>query len=576
MRERTVPIAIRERAIRMTETTFASECPVTPATPAAGDSVPDQCRTDTTNLASGYTVTPVTPPPTAASEPSVSKHDPLPTTAVEVQVPSSDVDGVPGVTELKQAGGSQETQAPPADAAVTPPALSPDDGVSATFISFGPYHSSADGLYYVSNDDEEKTARLCGPIEVVALTRDIGGSGWGIFVRFADRDGRAHSVVIQSEQLAKGSGDLVLSLLMQQGLVVSPKRGTKANLIEYLSLATTPARLTVVASTGWHGNEYVIPDRVLGATESSDLLFSNSKTTSFLASEGGHFTAAYEQKGTLEEWKNNVARFAIGNSRLMLALGAGFAAPLLRPLGIEGGGYHFMGASSVGKTTITRVSASIYSGRDFVLSWRATNNGLEGVAAARNDACLHLDEVSQADPAEVGPAIYMLASGVGKVRSTKEGSARAPSRFRVMVLSTGEIGIAAHMAQDRFSKARHMAGQGVRLLDIQADTNIHGAFEDLHGHATGAALSDHLRWATEQYFGTAFEPFVRAIIALDDEGRDRLQARVRETIRDMLYGQEEGQVVRAAERFAICSVAAEFAAEVGIAPWSKAQATDGI
>ena len=63
-----------------------------------------------------------------------------------------------------------------------------------------------------------------------------------------------------------------------------------------------------------------------------------------------------------------------------------------------GGGIHFRSASSTGKSTALHVAGSVWGGGDatgYVRSWRATANGLEGVALNHCDTLLCLDELSQ-------------------------------------------------------------------------------------------------------------------------------------------------------------------------------------
>lgn len=107
---------------------------------------------------------------------------------------------------------------------------------------------------------------------------------------------------------------------------------------------------------------------------------------------------SFRQAGTLESWQENVARYAVGNSRLVLAISAAFAGPLVGPCSAEGGGLHFKGASSTGKSTALHVAGSVWGGGDsngYVRSWRATANGLEGVSMGHCDTLLCLDELSQ-------------------------------------------------------------------------------------------------------------------------------------------------------------------------------------
>ncbi len=49
----------------------------------------------------------------------------------------------------------------------------------------------------------------------------------------------------------------------------------------------------------------------------------------------GAVDSAQRTAGSLDGWKDEVARYAVGNSRLVLTLSTAFAAPLLYPTGAE-------------------------------------------------------------------------------------------------------------------------------------------------------------------------------------------------------------------------------------------------
>src|SRR5271166_263531 len=191
---------------------------------------------------------------------------------------------------------------------------------------------------------------------------------------------------------------------------------------------------------------------------------------------------AYRQSGTFEGWQEHVARYAAGNSRLGLALATAFAAPLLYPTSSESGGFHFRGGSSTGKTTALIVAGSAWGGggvRGFIRTWRATSNGLEGVAALHCDALLCLDEMGQVDGREAGQIAYMLGNGCGKARANRDGFARPSAEWRSLFLSSGEVGLADKIAEDGRGR-RAAAGQQVRIVDIAADAGAGlGLFENL-------------------------------------------------------------------------------------------------
>src|SRR5262249_10783358 len=140
------------------------------------------------------------------------------------------------------------------------------------------------------------------------------------------------------------------------------------------------------------------------------------------------------------------------------------------------------------KTTALHVAGSVWGGgtvaSGYVRSWRATANGLEGVALGHCDTLLCLDELSQLAAREAGEVAYMLANGAGKSRSSRDGSARRAARWRALFLSSGEFGLADKVAED--GRGRKLAaGQQVRIVDLSADAGAGmGMFEELHGLST--------------------------------------------------------------------------------------------
>ena len=79
-------------------------------------------------------------------------------------------------------------------------------------------------------------------------------------------------------------------------------------------------------------------------------------------------------------------------------------------MGKDGGGAHFRGASSRGKSTLQRVAVSVWGSPRFLTTWRATTNGLVGVAVAANGSLLALVEIGEVSGRDVGRAVYMLAN----------------------------------------------------------------------------------------------------------------------------------------------------------------------
>lgn len=246
------------------------------------------------------------------------------------------------------------------------------------------------GVWFEPPDDPDKGPQwICSPLHVTAMTRDVDGESWGRLLEFHDPDELLHRWACPLEMLA-GDGTEFRRVLLSMGLRLAP--GTKARQLvaQYVQTARTEARAVCTGRTGWHGDSYVLPDETLGEGGERVLLQTLGEPPKMRTA------------GTAREWRDGVGALCAGNSRLVLAVSAAFAAPLLELVGYESGGIHLVGASSTGKTTALRLATSVWGGPEYLHRWRATANGLEAVATGHNDALLVLDELAQVDPREAG------------------------------------------------------------------------------------------------------------------------------------------------------------------------------
>ena len=418
--------------------------------------------------------------------------------------------------------------------------------------------------------DGEEWRWFCSPLEIIAATRDSRGEEWGRLVKVTDMDGQCRTWALPMSLLA-GDGSAYRERLLSMGLSIAPSKTARDALHEYLMTTRPEARLTCVSRIGWHGDVFVLPDRGFSLAGDTD---TGEGTVLQTASFSDH---AFNLAGDAETWRRSVAALAIGNSRLLLSLSAAFSAPLIRLLGLEGGGVHFRGLSSIGKSTITEVAGSVWGGgtKGYARTWRATDNALEAVAAMHCDALLVLDEIAAVNPAAAAASAYMLSAGVGKHRAARNGDARPTLEWKVLLLSTGEISLADKIAEDG-KGSRAMAGQQARLIDLPADAGTgYGVFEALHGHENGDTLACALKAASASDYGHAAREFLTAIT--------KDLAGVRETVAGIQKGfvsdhcppGADGQVLRVASRFGLIAAAGELAASLGIVPWPEREATGG-
>ena len=347
------------------------------------------------------------------------------------------------------------------------------------------FHLRTDGLYFDEEDKEGEVtpAKICSPLEVLALTRDAESRDWGRLLRFKDPDGQEKEWAMPTSLLS-GDGNQLRAELLSMGLLLEPGRKARERLDRFLMQSRPSARVRCVSKTGWFGNCYVLPEMAYGSAGGELVVYQGPSTAD----------QQFQVSGTAEVWREDLGLLCAGNSRLVLAVSAAFAGPLLHPMLEESGGLHFRGGSSIGKTTALYVAASIWGRPEgYISQWRATANGLESAALLRNDGLLCLDELSQLPPREASETAYLLANGQAKARMGKNILARRAGRWRLLFLSTGELALADKIAEAGTGR-RATAGQEVRIIDIPADAGMGlGIFEDLHKEADAAAFARCLK-----------------------------------------------------------------------------------
>lgn len=395
---------------------------------------------------------------------------------------------------------------------------------------------------------------VCSTLFIEAITRDEHAGNFGRLLRFVDPDGNEKQWAMPASLL---SGDKVAyeGYLRDQGVDIFNSK----HLHTYLA-SKSDKRVLVVSRTGWHRGAFVFADECIGSDDGEEIFHQSPEGSNYLM----------QTAGTLAEWRESIACYCVGNSRLILAIAAGFAATLLEKLKVESGGFQLRGVSSTGKTTALFVGGSVWGGgsdKGFLRRWRATINGLESVAASHNDALLCLDELAEVDPYQAGETAYMLANGQGKIRLNKNITLRKPMEWRTLFLSSGEISLADHLAT---VGKRSRGGMEVRLVDLPADAGKGlGAWENLHEFKSGKEFSDHLQEAAKTYYGTAAREFIRRLIEQPiselREAWRMFKTHFHKTYCPKDAKEEAGRVC---DRFALVAFAGEMATEAGITGWN--------
>lgn len=486
--------------------------------------------------------------PAAVASAVVQTSDRLP--APESTMSDGDVEPLIGATKKRK-------RSPPA-------AKGADVAAPATTTGF---ELRADGVFFLKEGSLPQF--VCGALDIVALVRDRRGDGWGRLVEFHDHDARLRREIIDDRML-EGDGTALTGQLRSWGLYIGHG---KAGLVKmYLNSRRPVARARRTGRIGWH-HDITDPD-ILTYVMPGDLpAIAPPGAEPWVFELQGDGIAKFSQRGTLGEWRDQVAALAPGNSRLVFALSAGFAAGLIWLSPDIDGGFDWAGPSSIGKSGLLYAAASLCGAPEYRQTWNITGqNAAEVLAAGHTDAPLLLDELQQvSDPRQMGAIAYMFTQRQGKARAAAGGTGmREMATFRVLFQANGETTL-ARMMQAVGEKT--FAGQEIRFIEIDGDAGAGmGCWEALHGHGDGAAFTSNLRLRAAKCYGTAYPAFLREVSARHAGLHDEFEAACRSFREAHLSNGAESQAIRVSVRFAAVGMAGELATQWGITGWQPGEA----
>lgn len=490
-------------------------------------------------------------------------------TATEIPMPvetaSADLDAVtePGQPVVASTHTETSDAPDPEEQSLVVPVASPVPMTSAAHSMPYGYVLFSDGVYALPDDEADVPVFVCTQLRVDATFADSSGRGWGRLVSVKSADDRWHEIPITNADL-QGKPAVVLARLVDHGLDLAPGKKSKGLLLDLLKAWKPDQHLLTVNRMGWSDathTSFVLGSRLVGSAQ----VLSLAPATGI--------GAGLVEAGEVGAWKANIAAGCSGNPLMILAVSLAFSGPLLAWLGVHGGGLHFRGASSSGKTTLLNIAASVWGDRRLITPWRATSNGLEAIASTMNDMLLPLDEIAEIQPRVLHEAIYMLANGTGKARMTKDVMLADQARWRLALISSGEISIEEKLKE---AKLDAMAGHEMRLIDIEADSRTYGAFDNLHGVANAAAFADAMQRLARKYHGAVGRAYVERLISNKTQlTEDKLQGWVRMLVSQWaskIPAQVDGQTNRVATRFALIGLAGKIATAFGLTGWPPDEA----
>ena len=410
---------------------------------------------------------------------------------------------------------------------------------------------------------------ICGYLKVTHHIRDTENGNWRLLAELIDIDGKKKNIVIHKSELV--TDKLVMGTLMDKGLEIYKlkdilKKLSTADLLnDYINSSNPQARAIGVDKVGWHNECYILPF----TDNPRNVYFIKDKnqdsTEEYILQSNASNPRNLIRKGTLEGWKNNIGRLANGNNSLMFSCAVALSAPLLKILGEEGCCFHFAGSSSIGKTTTLHVASSVW-GMGKPSSFRTTDNAAESLCKNSNDGLLLMDELAEIDANSLEKITYLFANGTGKGRSKRNGDAQVITTFRILGLSTGEIGLQAKLTEKGKNAT---AGQSVRFIEIPADSSKGlGVFDTLHEFEGGGVLSDHLR-KTPEDCGIVIDKFMKYITSNFEDVKKLITNLSEVWFKKYLPTSSDPQVERVAKKFAFIASIGEIAVSAGILPFEE-------
>ena len=428
------------------------------------------------------------------------------------------------------------------------------------------YH---DGLFFVKYNDDDPAnitfkfkAFVCSPIEIIAKTRDTSSGTWGRLLQWRDDDNVPHTWSMPLS-LLQGDAREYRKELASQGLNITTNPKQRSYLDTYIQNYPIHKRALCVDRLGWHEAQYILPDGAIGGDGKQLIVYQAAHA----------INSTIAQQGTLEQWRDELCKKLAEQSRFVFSIACAFAGQLLALLDDDGGGFHLLGSSSMGKSLSLKLAASVWGKPDsYTKTWRSTDNALEGTASEHNDSFLPLDEVSEGNPTILGNIIYMLGNGQGKGRSTTTGHNRIAKTWRIIFLSNGEKTIQQEMAQ---AGKKTNAGVEVRVAHIDADAGKGlKTFDSLVLAKTSEAQADKINELSHAYYGSAGIAWLEHITS----DKTATTATAGQLVGDFMsqYSDLKAQAHRVAKRFAIVAAAGEMATQAGITGWQVGQATTAV
>lgn len=413
-----------------------------------------------------------------------------------------------------------------------------------------------------------KRERICGFIRFLEHRSILGSDRIQLALQFRDVNRARKLIVVDRSEIL--SSYTFIDHLVNCGFEIGD-RVVAAQVIRQAYSKYPPKTIVATAqSPGWH----------LIQSDGIEVYVTNNGTIKPARCNANIVLAAgivsgFASSGSLNEWNNKVAALCKGNSRLQFGICMTLASIVLRFSDLPNFGALIEGPSKAGKTVTLRAGGSVMGSENYMLSWNSTANALERIAVVRNDGLLPLDEIGQGDPNAVSESVYDLMNGKTKSRLGADTRLESGTRFRGLVLASGELDLRTHLGQAGI-KAKE--GQLVRLFSVPVPTQ--GVFSKLHGYKSRSAHAAALVQNMAKYYGTLGPAFIAYVAEHQAELKAELPDMVGDNAASLLQllksVPEPGTYGHVAKCFALVAIAGELAISQNLLAWEKGSAKSAV
>lgn len=425
----------------------------------------------------------------------------------------------------------------------------------------------ANGNIHLCDRSGKPGMSVCSPLQVSALVRDDNGQGWSRLIQVLTPDRRVIDCVVPHTEVEARPNDAI-ARLADCGLQI---QGDRYLFLQFLKSWRPTHYALRLPQVGW------TPDRTAFALADGRVIAPVPRGETVIYTG----TADRTTSGCFEDWQSGMAALALGNPYLLFGISLALSGPFLGLTHRTGAIFHLYGENSVGKTKALLAGNTVWPSAGTEVTWNTTSAGLEGQLVQANDTFLGLDELPGEPHPSFGDDIYAAANGAGKNRATVTGRSQVRQQWRAPVLSTGEAPV-RQVLRDLGLPLR--GGQAVRMIDIPVMGMAHGAFDDLHGHATSKAFSRKIESIAPRDCGHAGAALVHELILSSQNQSIRTST---ETLHEIELAKlchqlgldpqtARNETLRVLDRFALVAVAGEFASQRQITGWPAGTASEAV